>query len=236
MNINVLRIVPNLVNNEVGRKIENLLESVGFKKNQRLLPYHTCIVSLKEHEEEIYSRIHRDNRRIIKKAEKMQIEVREGTDMESFRILGNLYAGAKDRKGFKGLDFMEFAKTQQLLTQSEKAIVLIAYYDGQPVTAHATTHFGTTAVPILTANSEKGLQCGTSYLLWRKAYIMAKNLGMQYYDLGGIDPDKNPKGYLFKKHMGGEESFHIGVFEAYTNPLILKILHIAENCYRFLKE
>jgi lipid II:glycine glycyltransferase (peptidoglycan interpeptide bridge formation enzyme) len=59
---------------------------------------------------------------------------------------------------------------------------------------------------------------------------------MQYYDLGGIDPDKNPKGYLFKKHMGGEESFHIGVFEAYTNPLILKILHIAENCYRFLKE
>jgi lipid II:glycine glycyltransferase (peptidoglycan interpeptide bridge formation enzyme) len=235
MNINVLRITPNVVNNETGKKISELLEAAGFRKNRRLPPYHSCFVSLKEHEEEIYSRIHRDNRRIIRKAEKMQIEVREGTGDEFFETLEQLYILAKKRKGFEGVDAAVFAKVQKMLADSEKAISLIAYYDGQPITAHATTHFGTTAVPILTANTEKGLECGTSYLLWWKAYIMAKNLGMHYYDLGGIDQNKNPKGYLFKKYIGGEEFFNIGIFEACANLSTLKVVHVAENCYRLLK-
>jgi lipid II:glycine glycyltransferase (peptidoglycan interpeptide bridge formation enzyme) len=236
MNISVLRIAPNVANNEIGKKIEDLLESAGFKKNQRLAPYRTYIVSLEEDEQEIYARFNKDRRRIIRKAGNARIEVREGTDMESFRILENLYAEAKDRKGFKGLDSAEFAQTQQLLAQSEKAIILIAYCDGQPVTAHATTHFGVTAVPILSASTKMGLECGTPSLLFWKAYVIAKNLGMQYYDLGGIDPDENPKGYLFKKDMGGEESLHIGTFEAYTNPLMLRTFHMAEKCYRIIKK
>ncbi len=120
-----------------------------------------------------------------------------------------------------------------MLASNDKATVLIAYYDDQPVTAHATTHLGNTAVPILTASNETGLRYRTSYLLWWKAYLMAKDLGLEYYDLGGIDPDKNLKGYLFKKRMGGEEAFHIGTFEAYTNPTILSLWHLAEKCYRF---
>lgn len=236
LNINVLRVVPNLRNDEVGRKIGSLLEFSGFKKNPRVTPYHTSIVSLKESEEEIREKIHRDCRRVLRKVEKMGIEIREGTSDEFFSVIESLYAFAKTRKAFKGLDSTEFAKTQQLLAQNEKAIVLIAYYDGQPVTAHATTHFGTTAVPILTASNETGLRCGASYLLWWKAYLMAKNLGMKYYDLGGIDPDKNPGGYLFKKRMGGEGIFHLGAFEVYTNPVIISLLHITEKYYRYFRK
>jgi lipid II:glycine glycyltransferase (peptidoglycan interpeptide bridge formation enzyme) len=235
MSINTLRVVPNLRNDEVGKKIGGLLEFSGFKKSPRVAPYHTFIVSLKEPEEEILARIHRESRRILKKAEKMPIEVRQGTSHEFFGILENLYAGAKERKGFKGLDSAEYAKTQQMLAQNDKAIVLIAFYDGQPVTAHATTHFGTTAVPILTASNETGLRCGTSYLLWWRAYLIAKSLGMERYDLGGVDPNKNRKGYLFKKRMGGEETFYMGAFETCENSIAKRLWHAAERAHRLLR-
>jgi lipid II:glycine glycyltransferase (peptidoglycan interpeptide bridge formation enzyme) len=236
MSINVLRVVPNLRNDEVGEKIGGLLEFSGFKKNQRVAPYRTFIVSLKEPEEEILARIHRESRRILKKAEKMLIEVRQGTSHEFFEILENLYAGAKERKGFEGVDSAEYAKTQQMLAQNDKAIVLIAYYDGQPITAHATTHFGTTAVPILTASNETGLSCGTSYLLWWRAYLIAKSLGMERYDLGGVDPDRNPDGYRFKKRMGGDETFYLGAFEMYKNSIVERLWHAAEGAHRLLKK
>ena len=231
--INVLRVAPNVCDDEDGKKVAESLEFSGFEKVSSITTYHTIMVSLKEPEEKIRARIHRESRRILRKVEKMELQVKQGASEEFFNILESLYVGAKSRKGFKGLDSKEFAWTQQMLASNDKATVLIAYYDGQPVTAHATTHLGNTAVPILTASNETGLRYRTSYLLWWKAYLMAKDLGLEYYDLGGIDPDKNPKGYLFKKRMGGEETFHIGTFEAYTNPRILSLWHFAEKCYRF---
>jgi hypothetical protein len=234
--INILRVVPNLRNDETGKKTENLLEDNGFRKNPKAASYNTFIVSLKDSEEEMLCRIHRDSRRVIRNAEKKQIEIREGVGPEFFEILENLYAAAKERKGFRGLDSVEFAKTQQMLSQNDKAIVLVAYYQGQPVTAHATTHFGITAVPILTASNETGLSCGTSYLLWWKAYLAAKKLGMIYYDLGGVDEHKNPKGYLFKKRMGGEETFYIGAFESCNNLRAKAAWRMAETTYGVVKK
>lgn len=234
MNIGVLRVVPNLVDNTIGKKIVELLESIGFRKNLSMAPYHTFMISLTEPKEEIRARIHRDSRRILRKTEKMEIDIREGTNEEFFDILESLYSEAKTRKGFKGLDSKEFAWTQQMLASNDKATVLIAYYDDQPVTAHATTHLGNTAVPILTASNETGLRYRTSYLLWWKAYLMAKDLGFEYYDLGGIDLEKNPAGYRFKRRMGGTETFHIGVFEMYKSSIVKLIWKIADRVYRFV--
>ncbi len=235
MKINVLRIVPNFRAYDSGRKVTEFFESTGFKKVPNVPLYHTFIVSLMESEDEIRRRIHRDCRRVLRKAERMEIEVRDGTSGEFFDTLEYLYAGAKKRKDFEGVDSQEFAMTQQMLAPKDKAIVLIAYYNGQPVTALATTHFGNTAVPILLASNETGLRCGTSYLLFWKAYLMAKHLGMEYYDLGGVDPSKNPKGYLFKKRMGGEEAFHIGTFEVCSNFRVKTTWRMAEKVYLKLK-
>jgi lipid II:glycine glycyltransferase (peptidoglycan interpeptide bridge formation enzyme) len=226
--VSILRIVPNLRNDEVGKKFADMLRSSGFEQVQSFRPYHTFIVPLYRSEEDIRAKIHRESRRILRNAEKRDIEVREGTDKEYFDLMERLYAQAKKRKGFEGLDSQVFARTQDMLPENEKARVLIAYYDGEVVSALTTTHFGNTAVPILYANNEKGLACGSSYLLWWRAYLSAKNLGMRYYDLGGVDKKANPEGHLFKKRMGGEEQVYIGAFDAYTNRVIRSVLAIVE--------
>jgi lipid II:glycine glycyltransferase (peptidoglycan interpeptide bridge formation enzyme) len=235
LGISVLRIAPNVARTEIGAKIEQTVTSAGFTRSPVVAPYHTLLVSLKESEEQIRARIDRESRRVLRKAEALPLEVQVSTSPESFSELERLYAGAKSRKGFLGLDSREFAAMQQRLEAKDKAMVLLARYEGQCVTAHATTHWGNTAVPILTASNEAGLRLGTSYLLWWKAYCMAKEMGMEYYDLGGVDPKVNPKGYLFKRRMGGEETHYLGAYDSCSSGLMRSLWTLSERGCRFLK-
>jgi lipid II:glycine glycyltransferase (peptidoglycan interpeptide bridge formation enzyme) len=112
---------------------------------------------------------------------------------------------------------------------------LIAYHENEPISALATAHIGTTAEPTILANTPEGLKYGSSYLIWWKAYLRAKELGMRYYNLGGIDEKLNPKGYLFKKRMGGREVSHIGAFEASTNCAVCFEWRCIEKLYRLVR-
>jgi len=234
--LSLLRVVPNVRNDGTSEELLDMLCSSGFELVQNMRPYHTFMVPLNKSDEDIRAGIHRESRRNIRKAEKQNIELREGTSEELFDILEALYTEAKQRKGFKGVDSEVFARTQRKLTQNDKAVILVAYYDGRPVTAYATTHFGNTAVPIIWASNKTGLECGSPYLVLWRAYLSAKSLGMKYYDLGGIDKEGNPNGYLFKKRMGGAEQFHIGTFEAYKSSAARNILAMAEKVYKKFKK
>lgn len=233
--VNVLRLVPNIENDDHGERWIGLFSSAGFQRVMSEPPYHTMIVSLADSPEQILSRIDREARRIIRKAERMNIDFKEDTSEEFFDILKRLYAEAKERKGFRGIDADDFAESQKLFAEEDKARILIAYHGNEPISAHATSHFGITAIPLITANTPEGLKCGSSYLVWWKAYLRAKELGMQYYDLGGIDEKLNPKGYLFKKGMGGEEVSHICAFEACESRIVRKIWRTTESAYRLIK-
>ena len=234
--VNVLRLKPNIENDDQGEQWVNLFSSAGFQRVTNVPPYHTMMVSLADSPEQILSGIDKESRRLIRRAAERNIDFKEGTSEEFFNILKCLYAQAKERKGFHGIDADDFAESQKLFAEEDKIKVLIAYYENEPVSAHATAHIGVTAEPIIAANTPKGFKCGSSYLIFWKAYLRAKELGMRYYTLGGIDEKLNPKGYLFKKGMGGKEVFHICSFEACINPIVEKICHLGEWAYRLIKK
>jgi lipid II:glycine glycyltransferase (peptidoglycan interpeptide bridge formation enzyme) len=231
----VLRINPNIVDDENGKKIADIFMQNNILRANHIQPYHSMRTFLFETEDKIRAKLNKESRRLIRKAEERNFETREGTGSELFQVLTDLYAQAKIRKGFKGLDEEIFIKMQDVLHEHEKAKVRIIYNDGQPVTAMATTFYGNYAVPILYANNEVGLKLGTSYLVFWKVYIEAKAMGFEYYDLGGIDKDKNPQGYLFKRHLGSEEFFHIGAFEICKNFVVQILWHGIERIYNQIK-
>jgi lipid II:glycine glycyltransferase (peptidoglycan interpeptide bridge formation enzyme) len=144
--------------------------------------------------------------------------------------------GAQKRKRFKGLDMQLFIRTQQLLPPGQKMNVVLAYYNGQPLTADVTSYLGDTAVGIFQASSEEGLQLGASYLVWWKALLSAKRAGMKRYDLGGIAPDRNPNVYQFKLRMGADEAVYIGAFEACANSRAKAVWRISEKIYNLFKK
>ena len=213
--VSILRAIPHIPNDSMGEEIINEFKLAGFSHNNTE-PYQTFLVSLHEDEDEILSRINRKGRSSIRKAKKKLNIVIEDNE-RAFEVLDSLYTQAKERKRFKGIDAHTFYETQKMLDEEDKIVVFLAYYEGVPIAAMATAHFGKTALGIISASTEKGLKLGASYLLYWEAYLYAKKRGLHYWDMGGFDKTNNPGVYLYKQRMGGTEVKSIGSFDAYSN-------------------
>lgn len=234
--VNVLRVVPGVCHDEAGQEFARLLEASGFHHIASAKPYHTMFLSLNCPEDVLRKNLRQSWRRKLKKAEGVGIEIRECTDEASLVILGKLYQEMARRKKIKGLDPRVFIRTQHMLSDAEKMNVVVANYDGEPVTAHLTSNLRGIGILLLVASSKKGLACGASYLAWWKAITLSNRLGMKEYDVGGIDFEDNPTVSRFKAGMGGDDRFHIGTFEAYSNAAVRNIWLTAEKIYRTFKK
>jgi lipid II:glycine glycyltransferase (peptidoglycan interpeptide bridge formation enzyme) len=211
--VDVLRLVPSIVADERGKHIASVLEQSGYRRVVKCSAYHTFYLPIDD-DESMQNRLDRSWRRSLKKAERAGIEIKESSAVEDFYALEEIYNTSKHRKGFSGLNPKIFIQTQQHLSSDEKMQVIIAYCQGIPVTAHASSYLGQMGEGILAGSTKEGLSCGASYLVWWKTLLAAKRAGMKIYNLGGIDPQKNPSVYQFKMRMGGQEIFHIGTFDA----------------------
>lgn len=175
----------------------------GFEEAKYYKNNKTFIVSLEATEEEIFKKIDGGNRRHIRKAEKLGLEIIISNNEEHFPLLHKMYLEAKQRKGFSGIDSMEIWNTQKNLSVKEKMELLALKLNNEIITMIATPHLGDTAMPLLYANTRKSLELQVSnYLFWLD-YLRAKGKGMKYYDLGGYDEIKNPQCFFFKRRMGG---------------------------------
>ncbi len=232
--VNILRLVPNICADEKSKVMETFT-SAGFQHIRSFPPYRTLVLNIEDSKEGIRKRLRKSFRRDLKKAENSGIEICEGHDEELCEILKDLYLASLKRKGFKGLDVPEFIEPQRMLSSTEKMNIIVAYCEGEPVSAHLASNLGDTAIVLLAASNERGLSCGSSYLTWYRGAVSALNAGMKWYDLGGIDPDNNPNVYQFKSRMGGRETFHVGAFEACSSMLARIIWRTSERLYNLFR-
>ena len=71
-------------------------------------------------------------------------------------------------------------------------------------------------------------------LQWH-AIKTAREQGIYWYDLGGIDPKVNPGVYHFKKGLGGSDITAPGPFELSPGGLKQRIIFSSEQIYRTLR-
>ena len=232
----VLRIVPNQIKNEQGAAIEEMLRVGGFTPVCYISAYQTMYMSLRGSEDDIRMRLHKSWRKSLNRAEKRDIKIYQGTNIDFFEQLKPLYALLRKRKGFRGLDPEIFAQTQELLPEKKKMHAVAAYFEGELVAVQISSYLGDTAVGLLSATAEKGLTCGASYrALWQR-FMKAKQVGMCWFDLGGIDPKKNPDVYRYKARTGAEEREFIRVFDACRNTFIKRLWNIGGRLYNVIRK
>lgn len=172
--------------------------------NEPVDTYRTFLVDLTPPLEELRRRLDAKWRNKLKGSEKNNLTVVSGHGSEEYRSFCEIYTQMRERKSFEtSVDADEFERIQEALPESQRMRVLICQDKGVPVAGLVASAIGDTAIYLLGATSDAGLNAKGAYLLQWTMIAWLKERGVKSYDLGGIDPEGNPGVYYFKRGFSG---------------------------------
>ncbi len=172
--------------------------------------YRTFLLDLAPSPEELRKRLDAKSRNHLSRAEKHNLRIIEGSGLSEFRMFCQIYDQMRKRKTFDTtVDVEEFRSIQEDLSESQRMRVLICERQGLPVAGLVASAIGDSAIYLLGATSDDGLQSQGAYLLQWTLIQRLKEANFKWYDLGGIDPELNPGVHSFKKGLAGSDLSHM---------------------------
>jgi lipid II:glycine glycyltransferase (peptidoglycan interpeptide bridge formation enzyme) len=207
----LLQILPNAF---VGSPRAALVQS-GFSKftqepQTSANVYRTFVLDLAPPIEELRKNLDAKWRNKLTQSEKKGLKVIAGNGIDEYRTFSRMYNQMWERKKFDTtVDVEEFGRLQEDLPETHRMRILICQQDGVPVAGLVASAMGDSAIYLLGATSDDGLNAKGAYLLqWTLIQWLNEN-GFKSYDLGGIDPEGNPGVYSFKRGMSGADVFQL---------------------------
>jgi len=174
----------------------------------------TIVLNLAPTLEQLRKSLDQKWRNRLNRAEKNELTVEEGSGVAEYDTFAEIYRELWNRKKFDTtVDIAEFRRICESLPENLKLRIFICRQQGAPVSAIVCSAVGHTGVYLLGATNDLGLKAQGAYLLqWRMIKWLKEN-GFQHYDLGGIDPARNPGVYHFKKGFSGQDVSRMARFE-----------------------
>jgi lipid II:glycine glycyltransferase (peptidoglycan interpeptide bridge formation enzyme) len=182
--------------------------------------YRTFVLDLGPEAEELRKNLDPKWRNKLSGAEKNNLTVVAGNGSEEYETFCKLYYQMRKRKTFETtVDVEEFGRIQKELARPHRMQILICENKGTPVAGIVVSAMGDSAIYLLGATSDDGLNTKGAYLLqWTMMqWLKANRIG--WYDLGGIDPQGNPGVYTFKKGLAGADICQMGPLVACESAL-----------------
>ena len=207
----LLQILPNVF---VGSRRAALFQS-SFSRFTQEPPasanaYRTFILDLGLPIEDLRKNLDKKWRNQLTRSEKNGLKVVTGNGTDEYRRFCLMYEQMQQRKGFEStVDIEEFARIQEDLRETQRMRILICELDGISVAGLVASAMGDSAIYLLGATSDDGLNAKGAYLLQWKLIQWLKESGIKWYDLGGIDPEWNPGVYSFKKGLSGTDVYQL---------------------------
>jgi hypothetical protein len=211
----LLRIVPNAYAEEpLADSWKSACEALGFRPDPSVHVYRTMRVDLSGSLEDLRKGLHQRWRNYLKNAEKSGFTVVEGSAPELYQTFLVLYRQMMARKQFDTtVDVEEFAHLQEALATPLKMQIFVCQKNGAALNALVVSAIGDSPIYLLAATGDEGLKERGAHLLQWRALQWLKERGCRWYDVGGINPDKNPGVYQFKSGLGGGEVHQLGGYE-----------------------
>jgi lipid II:glycine glycyltransferase (peptidoglycan interpeptide bridge formation enzyme) len=151
----------------------------------------------------------------LNRAEKNNLTIITGSGAAEYGLFLQIYEKMWSRKQFDTtVDVNEFARLGENLPPGLKFKILVCEHEGKPVSSLVCSAIGDTGIYLLGATHDQGLNTKGAYLLHWTMIKWLKENGFQFYDLGGIDPEKNPGVYHFKQGFSGEDVTRIPPLES----------------------
>ncbi|MGC2769610.1 MAG: peptidoglycan bridge formation glycyltransferase FemA/FemB family protein, partial [Candidatus Acidiferrum sp.] len=176
--------------------------------------YRTLVLDLSSSLDELRKKLDAKWRNKLSGAEKNNLKVVAGNGPQEYQTFCQLYYQMRQRKNFETtVDAEEFRRIQESLAEPHRMRILICENQGTPVVGLVASAMGDSAIYLLGATSDAGLNTKGAYLLQWTMIRWLKENGIRWYDLGGIDPEGNPGVYSFKRGLSGLDVCQ-------TNPLV----------------
>ena len=207
----LLKILPNAF---VGSPRGALFQSAfsGFTPEPRTSAntYRTFILDLTPPLDQLRKNLDAKWRNKLTQSEKKDLKVIAGNGIDEYRTFCRMYHEMRKRKAFEtAVDVEEFGRIQENLSEAHRMRILICEQNGIPVAGIVISAMGDSAIYLLGATSDDGLNAKGAYLLQWTIVQWLKENGFKSYDLGGIDPEGNPGVHSFKKGFSGADVSHL---------------------------
>lgn len=227
----LLRVLPGgFAGDPVAVAWQSVGEGLGLRRNWRIPPYHSLRLDLTAPTDVLRKGLDQKWRNQLNAAERNSLQVHMGCSAELFAGFVTIYREMQARKHFEtAVDVSKFERMQQLLPTGMKMLVLLAEQGGNPMNGVVASALGETGTYLLGATGHAGMKSKGAYLLqWRLVEALREH-GCRWYDLGGIDPERNPGVYHFKQGLGGKQVSQLGCYQSSENPLTASCVGIAER-------
>jgi lipid II:glycine glycyltransferase (peptidoglycan interpeptide bridge formation enzyme) len=233
----LLRIIPNAFAG-TARAVVMQTAFIAFRQEPLVFEntYRTFVVDLAPHVEDLRKGLDKKWRNQLTRAEKNNLEVTAGTGTDEYQAFCRIYHEMRGRKSFETtVDVEEFGRMQEMLPESQRMRILICKDKDIPVAGVVASAMGDSAIYLLGATSADGLNSKGAYLLHWTLIQWLKEKGIRWYDLGGIDPDRNPGVYHFKRGFSGADVSQLGPFVASRSAVGSAVVNAAFAVQRVLR-
>ncbi len=173
----------------------------------------TCVLDLNKSEEELLAQMRKTTRYLIRKAEKMPIEVIQTRDMKDFSPFNTLYEITSKRHGF--VPHRGMKEELGVFGKDDQAVLFLARYEGRIIAGAIIIFYGDQAIYHHAASDELFRDIPAPYLLQWAIIKEAKKRGKLLYNFWGVVPENKQKHpwqglSLFKLGFGGrrENAIH----------------------------
>jgi lipid II:glycine glycyltransferase (peptidoglycan interpeptide bridge formation enzyme) len=216
-----LRILPNaLIGSPRAAMIQSAFSKYAAAPVAGRLGDRTIVLNLAPPLEQLRKGLDQKWRNQLNRAEKSNLTILEGDGLEHYQMFLRLYQDMWNRKKFDTtVDVEEFGRICHDLPEGLKMRILICQQEGAPVNGLVCSAIGNMGIYLLGATSEAGLKSKGAYLLQWAMIKWLKENGIKYYDLGGIDPERNPGVYHFKKGFSGDDVSRLAPIECCEDSL-----------------
>jgi lipid II:glycine glycyltransferase (peptidoglycan interpeptide bridge formation enzyme) len=226
-----VRLVPHLHDDEQ-QSYRRILEEEGYSLNAARSGSRTILMDIRPGLEDLYKGFHQKWRNSLNSARKQDLDVIEGEEEALFEAFEPLYFEMKERKQFSSsTDLTLYRKIQREALAGEKMRVFLASANGDVCAGAICSALGNTGVYLFGATNGKGMKTNASYVLQWRILEWLKEQGCDWYNLNGINPEKNEGTYRFKARLAGSYGHDVrfvGVYEAYPNPAVRLAMRAGE--------
>lgn len=188
-----------------------------------LFTKYNFILDLTKSENQILKEMHPKTRYNIRLAEKKGVVVKESANEQALEEYLNLYFETTNRQGYHGHNIQYHKKVWSTLKRAGMIRFLIAYYQGEPLTAWMLVNFKDTLYYPYGGSSNNHREVMASNLVAWEAIKLGKRLKLKEFDMwGALNPNPDPKDswygfHRFKQGYGGKLVEYIGTFDLVFN-------------------